>query len=205
MAKARSNLLFNFFLPIIHISVEQTVSAVVIDGVTVGRPCCGVHNCKNPLPTNRHRFCIEHEELKNICAIVDCEQPITAGKRTCADPLHQDVERIHTERGQAQFQLKERLKRARVAHPNDTLATEAMPEDDEDEEEFDVPATPENPGGPKLKKVRAQFGRKRTHNEQIIVAPCGIILARETFYGAESIPSVVVSILICSFFCSLMS
>jgi len=42
-------------------------------------------------------------------------------------------------------------------------------------------------------KLRAQFGRKRTHNEQIIVAPCGIILARETFYGAEAVPTVVVS------------
>ena len=43
------------------------------------------------------------------------------------------------------------------------------------------------------KKVRAQFGRKRTHNEQIIVAPCGMIMARETFFGAEAVSSVVVS------------
>jgi hypothetical protein len=28
------------------------------------------------------------------------------------------------------------------------------------------------------------------------VAPCGMILARETFYGAESIPSVVVSAIV---------
>ena len=42
-------------------------------------------------------------------------------------------------------------------------------------------------------KVRAQFGRKRTHNEEIIVAPCGVIIARATFYGAEAISSVAVS------------
>jgi hypothetical protein len=176
----------------IKILVEKTVSAVVIDGVTVGRPCCGVHNCKDPLPTNRHRFCVEHQDLANVCAIVGCDQPIVAGKRTCNDSVHQDIERIHTERGQAQFQLQERLKRARVAHPNDAVAGEGgMPEDDKDEEEFEIPIRPENEG-PKLKKIRAQFGRKRTHNEQIIVAPCGIILARETFYGAESIRTVAV-------------
>jgi len=44
------------------------------------------------------------------------------------------------------------------------------------------------------KKFRAQFGRKRTHNEQIIVAPCGMIHARETFFGAEAVSSVVVSL-----------
>ena len=41
-------------------------------------------------------------------------------------------------------------------------------------------------------KVRAQFGRRRTHNEQIIVAPCGVIIARATFYGAEAVSSVAV-------------
>ena len=42
------------------------------------------------------------------------------------------------------------------------------------------------------KKIRAQFGRKRTHNEQIMVAPCGMIIARATFFGAEAVSTVVV-------------
>jgi len=76
---------------------------------------------------------------------------------------------------------------------------------DGDEEEFGVvngsvqvlPAagaalTPSGPQSRPPRKLRAQFGRKRTHNEQIIVAPCGIILARETFYGAEAVATVVV-------------
>ena len=41
-------------------------------------------------------------------------------------------------------------------------------------------------------KIHARFGRMWTHNEQILVAPCGVIIARETFYNAESIPTVVV-------------
>ena len=47
--------------------------------------------------------------------------------------------------------------------------------------------------GNKSKKICAQFGHTCTHTEQILIAPCGIIIARETFYFAEAIPSVVVS------------
>jgi hypothetical protein len=40
--------------------------------------------------------------------------------------------------------------------------------------------------------LKAQSGRRRRHNEQIIIAPCGVILDCATFFGAESIPSCVV-------------
>ena len=115
---------------------------------------------------------------------------------------------MHTERGQARFQLQERLKRARIAHPNDAIAEEvdlaelADVDDTENEFRFDDEGRVQMEGpednahreARSTKKVRAQFGRKRTHNEQIIVAPCGMILARETFYGAEAVSSVVVSV-----------
>jgi hypothetical protein len=42
------------------------------------------------------------------------------------------------------------------------------------------------------KKVRSRFGRARTHNEEIIVAPCGMVLARRTMYHAEAISEVAV-------------
>lgn len=123
--------------------------------------------------------------------------------RTCADPSHQQLEQAHTERGQAQFQLRERLRRANLAISE---LSNAIPEfagslrDDDGKETLDVgPSTlaSRGPGhtgtdiagiGPR--RLRAQFARKRTHNEQIIVAPCGIILARATFYGAEAVSSV---------------
>jgi hypothetical protein len=181
----------------------RKVWVIVIDGVTVGFPCCAVHNCFIPLSNNHHRFCLIHASHAFICAIVGCTNPIQQESLACAKPSHQEVEHIHRERGQAQFQLKECLQRSQVAHPNDAVAEERDLTDfiDEEEEDFDVgtdgaahqeqsnqpPAT-----NPKPKKIRAQFGRKRTHNEQIIVCPCGIILARETFYGTEGVASVVV-------------
>lgn len=73
------------------------------------------------------------------------------------------------------------------------LATLAI--DEEEEEEFVVDGgsiQQAEPSQVKEGKVHAQFGRKRTHNEQIIVTPCGMIIARETFYGAEAVGTVVV-------------
>ena len=42
------------------------------------------------------------------------------------------------------------------------------------------------------KRVKAQFARSRTHNEQLIVAPCGMIKARRTMFFAEAISEVAV-------------
>ena len=48
-------------------------------------------------------------------------------------------------------------------------------------------------GNSKLsKRVAAQFGRSMTKAEEILVAPCGIIHARETQYFAEAISNVAV-------------
>ena len=43
------------------------------------------------------------------------------------------------------------------------------------------------------KKIRAKFTRSRTHNEQLAVAPCGMILGRDTMFSAEGVASVAVS------------
>jgi len=45
------------------------------------------------------------------------------------------------------------------------------------------------------RRLKAQFGRRRTHNEQTLVRPCGIIFARATFYGAEAVSNFLVQFL----------
>ena len=35
-------------------------------------------------------------------------------------------------------------------------------------------------------KRRARFGRRWTHNEQLVVSSCGVIIARATFFGSEA-------------------
>ena len=90
---------------------------MVIDGVTVGHPCCGEPNCKVPLANNHDHFCLTHARLNQICAVVHCLLQVVPGKRTCALADHKAIENVHNDCGQARFQLKERLCRAQLAHP----------------------------------------------------------------------------------------
>lgn len=41
-------------------------------------------------------------------------------------------------------------------------------------------------------KTKGVFSRKWTHNEQLMVRPCGIIVGRATFYASESMSAVKV-------------
>lgn len=90
------------------------------------------------------------------------------------------------------FQLRDRLARQKVSHPNDSF--NAQPQDDIMDEiillpDEDDPSCQEKEGN---RKIRAQFGRRRSHNEQILVRPCGIIVARTTFFGSETTPQTIV-------------
>ncbi|KAG2099283.1 uncharacterized protein F5147DRAFT_582715 [Suillus discolor] len=174
--------------------VTHKVSAVVVDGVTVGHPCCAVYNCHTPLSNNHHHFCHLHSGQNDKCVIIGCDLPIVRGRRTCSTLEHRQVEDTHELRGQSRFQLQERLARARTTIATNTSLTDDPP--DEEEYEFNentrraLPATSSSQDRPGRKKFRAVFGRRRTHNEQLIVAPCGMIIARRTFFGAEGVASV---------------
>ena len=107
--------------------------------------------------------------------------------------------------GQSRFQLKEWQERSHIAHPNDSVGeqvTSILEIIDDDEEqvfkatiEGPIPVTSESNSTAQSShpRIRAQFGRHRTHNEQLFVAPCGMIIARETFYHSEAHYSVIVS------------
>ncbi|TFY62712.1 hypothetical protein EVG20_g6601 [Dentipellis fragilis] len=124
-------------------SLMNKVSAVVIDGITIGHPRCVVSDppCLNALSHQRDRFCSAHQKYERICSIVGCTTPSCMGHRSCAHPLHEAAERRHVERGQAHFQLKHRLQRQGVAHPNDSMhvvsTDDAEPDaDDNGDQEF---------------------------------------------------------------------
>jgi hypothetical protein len=114
-----------------------------------------------------------------------------SGSLTCGIPAHQESEALHTLRGKSRFRLHERLERSRAIHGR-LANVQAGADDDGDgdgteaigEEEYDVRS------GRKKKKLRAQFTRNYTHCEELIVAPCGMIHARETMHNAEGVGSV---------------
>jgi hypothetical protein len=116
---------------------------------------------------------------------------------TCDSPEHASLEKRHKERGTAFFQLRGKLQRANVANPVDSEAAVLTAEEIEEMEVRDEQEDPSCPDKPDtgIRKIRAMFGRRRTHNEQIMVRPCGIIVARRTFFGSETTPQTVVSTL----------
>ncbi|KZT63110.1 hypothetical protein DAEQUDRAFT_229694 [Daedalea quercina L-15889] len=193
--------------------------AAVMDGVTVGRPCCKVLNCQGELPSQRARYCERHADMDKTCVVVGCTVLAPSGFKTCLEPSHRELEDSASH--SALFQLRRRLERLRKS----TIEVEGQavedelvdvdadgrehnpPHDKEDEGTVMVntglagPSAPEDHQSLQMEIVtecptksdegnvrpRARFGRRRTHNEQLVVATCGVIVGRATFFGSEGI------------------
>lgn len=119
------------------------------------------------------------------------------------------------------FQLKHRLERVKISQTHDSLPPAISNDDDlpeliapdDDDDEHDWEELGEGSGiyGEEMdtlidehglcdgkpesgnKSVRARFGRRRTHNEELCVGSCGVILGRATFFGSEAPNGVRVS------------
>ncbi|KAF8964966.1 hypothetical protein BDZ97DRAFT_1659637 [Flammula alnicola] len=159
--------------------------AAICDGVTITHPCCSVAHCTEPLANiKRDRFCPGHQHRLKVCAVERCEQEVSAGYLTCNEPTHRQLEITRKRRNAANFQLRPQLQRTTVATPPD--------------EDTAIPVDPSSEGATCAQKpdsgihrVTARFGRRQTHNEQIMARPCGMIVARATFFGSETVPQTV--------------
>ena len=162
-------------------------SVAITDGVTMGHSCCAEHNCHEPLLNNRDRFCQQHLSLTNVCAVVGCECAVIPSTKTCELASHKAVEEAYFLCGQSHFQLLACLQRAHLSNPTNSTLEEVPNNDDEDFEVAKQPADADAIDigtGPALTgakqhqaKLRAQFSQRQTHNKQLIVTPCGIILS----------------------------
>ena len=113
---------------------------------------------------------------------------------------HRNVEVKYRERGTAMFQLKSRLERSKLLQTNDSLSLglhdnpsdrfneESQAADDtvglegmgilDEHVEVDTEGNISSCEGKSEKgnrTLRAQFGRRRSHNEELCVASCGVI------------------------------
>lgn len=184
----------------------------------MGRPCCGLFRCIEALQNNHHRFCLTHFPQHSVCAVNGCSLPVVEKMKTCSTPAHQAMEKMNKARGKAAFTLKDRLKHAQgtEAIPMSEELQEAQDLEEavqwfevegdcvqlfdagdpgsvgvvDDINEPDPCPSKSDMGN---KKIKAQFGRRRTHNEQTLVRPCGIIFARATMFGAEAVSNFLVS------------
>ncbi|RDX47181.1 hypothetical protein OH76DRAFT_1354889 [Lentinus brumalis] len=167
------------------------VDCLITDGISIGRPCCGVAHCTGELRTPRDHWCDAHQEQARWCVIVGCAEERRQDHRTCAH--HAAVEDHYDATGKAMFTLRTRLQRAQVSHPTDAVSPDAPIDNDIEVEILDNGATVECPEKPEtgIRTARGKFGRNFTHNEQLLVRPCGMIQGRETFFGSETVPQVV--------------
>ncbi|KAF7332740.1 hypothetical protein MKEN_00157500 [Mycena kentingensis (nom. inval.)] len=199
----------------------RDIQPIVTDGISMGHVRCQQAHCTEPLVSNRDRFCKIHDNLKFVCSVKDCDLRVRPGTKSCDDPEHMQAERTRYERGRAAFTLRDRLQRHRQNHPaeiedeDDAEAAEDAIADDvvEDIEWYEADADgnvrirrQDNPGSIGTvneehcessksatgnRKYKALFGRCRTHNEQLLIWPCGVIFARATFYNAEAVSNVL--------------
>ncbi|KAJ7212741.1 hypothetical protein C8J57DRAFT_1604047 [Mycena rebaudengoi] len=141
------------------------ITAGVHDGVTVRHLCCSVHDCTEPLLSQQARFCHAHQHLKDVCYIQGCDSPVVPGFHMCGQESHRNHELAAEERHSAMFQLHSRLQNAGISQPPSV----------------DLPVPP---------PVKGRNARCWTHNEQLFVRCCGVIISRATFFGSEGLTGI---------------
>ncbi|KIJ60382.1 hypothetical protein HYDPIDRAFT_98972 [Hydnomerulius pinastri MD-312] len=160
------------------------IQAAVCDGNTIGHPCCTVHDCKVPLETNRCRYCPMHSTTYDKkCAVEECPSDRSSGHHTCVDAEHRKLESAYFKPTSALFQLRRKLNKAGISVPHDSVTPD---------ESIDSTLIAECDGKAEEgnRRLKTNFARRRTHNEQLIMRPCGVILSRATFFGSEAVSAV---------------
>lgn len=112
---------------------------------------------------------------------------VESGFCTCSLPAHRELEMYRKESGQAFFKLQQRLKWFNISQIVNSFGDGIEIEEEIVDDKQDTPKSDEG-----NRKLKARFGRRQTHNEQLVVCCCGIIAARATMYGAEAISGVKV-------------
>ncbi|KAK0433594.1 hypothetical protein EV421DRAFT_1718445, partial [Armillaria borealis] len=173
--------------------------AGTMDGVTMGFPCCSVEGiCHIDLKTPKERFCPSHSDRKDKCFVAGCDLPPDKENKSlaCSTPAHHERElevRRRTHKGMRE--LLSRYLRRPWGEQDESSAvstTESQPTAISDDPMPQTEGIELNVGTlfkahNILGKVLGQLNRKWTHNEQLFVRPCGVIVSRCTFYHAESL------------------
>ncbi|EJU02231.1 hypothetical protein DACRYDRAFT_51854 [Dacryopinax primogenitus] len=48
------------------------LSCTITDRVSIGQPCCAVHNCANLLPSTQLCYCNVHADFEAVCSVEGC-------------------------------------------------------------------------------------------------------------------------------------
>ena len=153
------------------------------------------------LESVKHCYCPVHQEQDLICVVTTCSEHAEEGYCTCDIKDHCELENYNTIQNKALFQLKLHLSWLKVSQPHDSMPeisadgdTAPVPVFDDEEVVIDAGGVCNEKPEQGNKSLWAWFGRKQTHNEELCVASCGVILGQVTFYGSEAPNGIQVSI-----------
>ncbi|EGG08161.1 uncharacterized protein MELLADRAFT_84934 [Melampsora larici-populina 98AG31] len=184
----------------------KVIRAIVTDGLTIGHWRCTASSvqleelahragdpppngpCLNPLPKVTSRFCADHEvSLKGWCQAQPCTALAEPGSKSCVNERHQAAMATFEGKKNHNFSLKSMLNGPGSNLPSDP-SVHLNPETTEiiDLDELHDADEAARDGGEAQPKITSACSRCRTHNDQLIVGTCGIILSRRTFYNAEA-------------------
>ena len=128
------------------------------------------------------------------CAADGCSEPAEEGYSTCSDRVHREAENEKRKAAPAYQDLQRRLRKGNV--PTTSRRSFKPMTDAQDLEEYNEDASSDSPVDPSSstlsKGPKVRLTRKYTHNEQLFIYSCGIIVSRGTLFSAEGILAVKV-------------
>jgi hypothetical protein len=159
----------------------------------MGHACCSVQDCTISLADQQDWFCTIHEDLKLKCCIHACSMPAEPRHLTCTHPSHRAFERSK-EVNPALFTLRRRMDRAGLS---EIPIAGTLPGNS-----AILPSPPSSASAPSrsisaVSQLKGRTSRRWTHNEQLFVRPCEVLVSRATFFGSEGVSGVKVTTLHC--------
>ncbi|KAF8577525.1 hypothetical protein K439DRAFT_1649069 [Ramaria rubella] len=174
------------------------LQGAVLDGNTIGHLCCAIHNCKVPLSkVGCDIYCPAHLGYEAKCAVTTCESAHGERFLTCPQLNHRSLEVAYREKGVAFFQMHDKIKKRAEGSASDPgsidgggLNEVVIVEGDDAGDSVPVilGCDEKSPAG--NRRLHAQFSRRRTHNDQLMIRPRGAIISSVTFFGSEAISAV---------------
>lgn len=184
---------------------------MVTNGLTVGHFCCSALDvqlqmlaqrdgepfdgpCTRDLPKNRDQFCSHHFGCLNpLCYAQPCLYQSVNNINSCSLEPHIIATKKFLQNGKQNFKITSILN-----HPDSCLRLDPTVHQDcsngnfhdfesiKQADEADRYAEKARDGGVSASPQAPRLSQRRTHNNQLIVGTCGVILVCQTMFRAES-------------------
>ncbi|KAF7318786.1 hypothetical protein HMN09_00390900 [Mycena chlorophos] len=141
------------------------------DGVTIGHPRCRIELCRVPLTSMKDKLCSQHAHLKDRCLAPVAHRAKEEEHARAAEPAFMDLDR--------------RLAKDGVSTHTPRRKT--------------TPTSTQHRSSPRKRStpIKLDITRNWSHNDQLFILCCGIIISRATFIHDEGVSSVAHCILSC--------